>query len=203
MAANIARGLERVDPAGKPVYEARLQAFRKEVMVRLCGEDLVRLLGPSVLERLALGHKLWSFLERKTYKGEPLLARAGGWLARARPLRGKRVIFYHPSWVYLRRRFGLLLAAHVEDKPGVSPSAAHRAELLALVERRGADVIAMQAFYDDAIPRFLAEKGHLPLIVLPTEPGEEAGIPDLYALTDRILDRLLGALSGEAKPDGK
>ena len=53
------------------------------------------------------------------------------WTMRAASLAGVKVIAYHNSWPYFARRFRLDIAGVIEPRPGVAPSAAHLARLIA------------------------------------------------------------------------
>jgi len=81
IAKNIATGLSRIDPGHQQVYAANLKRFDDEVDRRLFGDELVRVLGPEILHRLARdSNAMIAFLEKKTYKGKPLIDLLGGWL---------------------------------------------------------------------------------------------------------------------------
>ncbi|MHC4832007.1 MAG: metal ABC transporter substrate-binding protein, partial [Planctomycetota bacterium] len=80
IAGNVARALERVDPAGKEAYAKNLKAFEARVDRAYFGEALVELLGADLLTRLARSGKLFDFLESKSFRGEKLSDKVGGWL---------------------------------------------------------------------------------------------------------------------------
>ena len=68
-------------------------------------------------------------------------AAIAGWEERAAPLRGKRVVLHHRSWVYMDNWLGLEEAAMLENKPGLPPSAAHLNELLQQLQAAPAALI--------------------------------------------------------------
>ncbi|MGH7463108.1 MAG: metal ABC transporter solute-binding protein, Zn/Mn family, partial [Longimicrobiales bacterium] len=53
------------------------------------------------------------------------------WESRAAPLKGKRVITHHKSWVYLEDWLGLQEVGNLEPVPGLPPTTSHLSELLA------------------------------------------------------------------------
>jgi zinc/manganese transport system substrate-binding protein len=59
------------------------------------------------------------------------------WEAKAAPLKGKKVIVHHISWVYLNTWLGLQQVGALEPKPGVPPTSGHLAELIALAKSPG------------------------------------------------------------------
>lgn len=68
------------------------------------------------------------------------------WKSVLEPFKNQKLIFYHNSWPYFLRRFGLSAAAFIEPKPGIPPSPAHIAFLLKLIQEQNIKVIAMEPF---------------------------------------------------------
>ena len=54
--------------------------------------------------------------------------------SKAAPLRGKRVITHHKSWVYLEDWLGLVEVANLEEVPGIPPTAAYLCGLVPAFE---------------------------------------------------------------------
>ncbi len=120
------------------------------------------------------------------------------WEQRAAPLKGRKVIAHHKSWVYLEDWLGLEEVATLEPVPGVPPTASHLGDLVSRFKSggQGADFIIRAPYQSDKASHWLAERTGIPAVMLPLTVGgsDEAG--DLFALFDDILDRLLGALAG-------
>ncbi len=185
IADNITAGLQRVDPAHADAYAKNAEAFKAEVLDRTFGHDLVAFMGGDLLVRLARSHKLVGFLEAKG-----LSDRLGGWMKAGASLRGRPVIFYHQSWAYFVDRFGLDVVGYIEDKPGISPSAAHKAELARAAKARGVQVIGVTSYYDTRLAEVLAEEIGAHVAIL---PGDVGGVPeatDPFALIDVLIQRL-------------
>ena len=183
--------LEELDPEGGPTYERGFQEFRSGLVRALFGKELVEAVGEEKLERLARGKELDSFLEANRLDGNPLTASLGGWLERARPLRGTRVITYHRDLSYLADRFDLQVVDFVEPKPGIPPTTAHRLELVEKIRREGVRFILTHSYYDDRAPAFLSEKTGIRVLTIPAAVGSVPEARDYIALFDVILDRLL------------
>ena len=115
------------------------------------------------------------------------------WEAKAEPLRGKRIITHHKSWVYLERWLGLEEVANLEAIPGLPPTATHLSRLLDRFADGGADVIIRSPYQDARPSEWLAERSGLPAIVLPLTVGGSEKATDLYTWFDDIIDRLLEA----------
>jgi zinc/manganese transport system substrate-binding protein len=119
------------------------------------------------------------------------------WETKAAPLRGKRIITHHKSWVYLERWLGLEEAANLEAIPGLPPTATHLSRLLDRFAEGGADVIIRSPYQDSRPAEWLSERTGLPSIVLPLTVGGTDEATTLYAWFDDIIDRLLEA-TGDA-----
>jgi zinc/manganese transport system substrate-binding protein len=119
------------------------------------------------------------------------------WEAEAAPLRGKRIITHHKSWVYLERWLGLEEAANLEAIPGLPPTATHLSRLLERFADGGADVIIRSPYQDSRPAEWLADRTGLPQIVLPLTVGGTDAATNLYAWFDDIIKRLLEA-TGDA-----
>ncbi len=115
------------------------------------------------------------------------------WEARAAPLRGKRIITHHKSWVYLERWLGLEEVANLEAVPGLPPTATHLSRLTQQFADGGADLIIRSPYQDERPAVWLSERIGVKAVVLPLTVGGTEGASDLFTLFDDILDRLLGA----------
>jgi len=118
------------------------------------------------------------------------------WERQAEPLRGRRIVTHHKSWVYLEDWLGLQEVATLEPVPGVPPTAGHLSRLLAQLgaNGQGADFIVRSPYQADKASLWLAERTGIPALVLPLTVGGTDGATDLFGLFDDILERLLGAL---------
>ncbi len=166
IAANIAAGLQRVDPAGAPVFAANLAAFTRRIDESLYGTELVGLLGAETLEPLARQGKLIDFLRTREFQGRKLIDSLGGWLGAALPFRGRKIVTYHDNWIYFTDLFGLRVVDFVERKPGIPPSARHVFELLDKIESEGVEVLMAANYFSRSQVETIAERsGATPVIV--------------------------------------
>src|SRR5213593_3319836 len=76
------------------------------------------------LARVAPEHRAVFERNRQAFLGE-LERRMGEWTKLMEPVRGAKVVVYHPQWIYFLTRFGLLEAGWVEERPGIPPSPQH------------------------------------------------------------------------------
>src|SRR6266480_4187241 len=106
-AGNICEGLKSADPPGAGYYESRKTDFFSRIDNALFGSELLKLVGIQKLTRLAWSGQLHNFLDSNKLAGQPLSAKAGGWLKAAEPLLGKKAFEFHKVWVYFSRVFGI------------------------------------------------------------------------------------------------
>jgi len=179
---NVDRAKGDIHPQGNPHVQTdprNLVPISRELSRRLA------LLDPS--NASVYEQRLEDFLGRWN-------AAVQAWETRAAPLRGKRGITHHKSWVYLERWLGIEEAANLEAIPGLPPTATHLSKLTAEFAEGGADFIIRSPYQDDRPSQWLSERIGVPAIVLPLTVGGTEEADDLFALFDDIINRLLGAL---------
>ncbi len=115
------------------------------------------------------------------------------WEQKVEPLRGRRVITHHKSWVYLERWLGLVEVSNLEAIPGLPPTAGHLSQLVSRFEHGGADFIVRSPYQDRRASNWLSERTGIPSIELPLTVGGNDRATDLFNLFDDIIDRLLEA----------
>lgn len=186
VADNIAAGLSRVDPANAAAYAANAKAFKLRIQEAMFGADLVKFMGGDLLVRLAQSGQLDTFLASKG-----LTSRLGGWMARAAPLKGKPIVFYHQSWPYFVNRFGLKVVGYVEDRPGIPPTAAHRDALLAQMKAAGVKVVEVTSYYDDRIPTLLAQSVGGRVAKVAGDVGGTPAATDYFTYIDSLITAFL------------
>jgi zinc/manganese transport system substrate-binding protein len=116
-----------------------------------------------------------------------------GWEERGRSLRGMKIITHHLAWVYMTHWLDLEVVGHLEDKPGIPPTAGHLAELLAGLEEQKVELIVRATYQSERPSEWLSERSGIPAVVLPHAVGATQEAKDLYSMFDDMLDRLLGA----------
>jgi len=195
IARNILVGLKKVDPDGAATYEKNYQRFVKEMDRRLFGEELIKILGPALLTKLALAGKLIPFLEQKEFRGKKLIDRLGGWMKQALPLRGRKIVAYHKNWAYFVRTFGLEVVDYVEPKPGIPPSPGHVAQVIRKMKEHRIKVLLAANYYDSSKVKSIAKRvGALPVIV-GLAVGGQPEIKDYFSLFDLWIGKLVDAFA--------
>jgi ABC-type Zn uptake system ZnuABC Zn-binding protein ZnuA len=118
------------------------------------------------------------------------------WTARLAPVAGVKLIAYHNSWPYFARRFRLDAIGFIEPKPGVAPSPAQLARLVAAGKKAGVRAVVHEPYEPEDASRFVAQKLGVPFVLLATSVGSVPEAKDYFALFDHnvaALARALGA----------
>ena len=109
------------------------------------------------------------------------------------PLAGKAVLAYHTSFVYLADAFGFRIAAEVEPKPGISPSAAYLTQLIARIKEQQIGVLIMEPYYEQRSAKYLSEQTGVRVAVLPQSVGATEQIKTYFDVFDGIVAALKNA----------
>jgi zinc/manganese transport system substrate-binding protein len=121
------------------------------------------------------------------------LAAMAKWKAEAAPLKGRNVVVHHISWVYLWDWLGMNQIGALEPKPGVPPTSAHLASLIATTKNGGNTLAIVRAAYQDGKPsEWLSDRTGVPAVSLPFTVGGDAQSKDLFGLFDSTIAKLLG-----------
>jgi zinc/manganese transport system substrate-binding protein len=112
------------------------------------------------------------------------------WEQRAKALNGKAAIVHHKSFSYLLKWLQVEAVADLEPKPGLPPTTAHLAELVALTKTTPPHFILVANYHDSKGAEWLADKTGIDMIKLPYTVGGSEKAMDLFTLFDTILSEL-------------
>ena len=189
VAKNIAEGLIKLDSDKKPAILERLKKFQDHIDEALFGKELIAEVGAGPLTRKALGGTLQDYLKERNK-----LDKLGGWLKKAAPLRGQKVVEFHKTWIYFAKLFGFELVGSVQPKPGMSPGPKDLLALAGTMAKNGVKLIIVDNFYPTAEPKSLADKTGAKVALVPDQPGGEVGAEDYFKFIDFVLDRMVEAV---------
>lgn len=192
MAANIAAAFEKIDVAHADEYKQNLERFEKRIDEALFGKELVDQVGGKQLARQTRQGRLVDYL-----KQADLADKLGGWLKRAEPLRGRSIVSYHKSWIYFAERFGFSIPVEIEEKPGISPSARHRDQVLALIRDQKIKTILQEVFYERSAADYLAKETGAHAVIVPLDLGAAVDAHTYFELIDMLLRHLLESETGQ------
>jgi zinc/manganese transport system substrate-binding protein len=113
------------------------------------------------------------------------------WEREAAPLKDLPLVVHHKDLSYLLSWLGMREIGTLEPKPGLPPSTAHLAGLLAALQRTPAKAVVRSAYQDPRAADWLAQQAKLPSVMLPYTVGGSARATDLFGLFDDTIARLL------------
>ncbi len=189
IARNTHGALCAVDPAGRATYDENLKLFGREIDEAMFGKELVEEYGGEFLWRKIRLGKLDDALQEDGAAGK-----LGGWMRKARALKGVKVLSYHKTYAYFAERFGFHLVAELEEKPGIAPPPKHLEDLLDLVKREDVRIILNDVFYPTDAANYVASKTGAKVLVVPIDVGGVEGVNSYVALIEYILDRMVSSL---------
>lgn len=129
--------------------------------------------------------------------GDKWRAAMARWDTEAAPLKGVPILVQHKAFPYLSAWLGLKEVAALEPKPGVEPTSAHLASVLASLQAQPAKMVIRSAYQNDTASRWIAERAKVPAVVLPFTVGGTPEAKDLFGLFDDTLRRMLQVLPRE------
>jgi len=179
--ANVDRASGDIHPSGNPHVQA--DPHNIAVIAAALAERMAELDGDN-----ADAYRL-NFANFLTRWGQAIEK----WETSAAPLRGKRVITHHKSWVYLERWLGLVEVANLEAVPGLPPTTGHLSQLVSRFENGGAEFIIRAPYQDQRASSWLSERTGIPSVEVPLTVGGSDRATDLFGLFDDIVEILLGA----------
>ncbi len=147
----------------------------------------------EALARLAPGDRAVFERNRARFIAE-LDTRLARWLGQMKPYAGTRVVVAHDTWPYFARRFGLVIAAAIEEEPGVPPSPAYLGLLMERMNQTGVRVVLAEPGASPALLRRIADGTGGRVVTLVPSVGGDPEARDYLTLFDVNIARLLAAL---------
>jgi len=120
------------------------------------------------------------------------------WEREAAPLKGKKIVSYHPDMVYFADRFGMDPVATIEIRAGIDPTPSHIEELIDRMRREKVDIVVRERHYPAGLAETIAQRTGAKLVELPVMVD---GVPEAttyVGLIDYNLQAMLKAVQGGA-----
>jgi len=111
------------------------------------------------------------------------------WYVALRQFSHFKSVSYHLTWRYFARRFDFDVVAQLEPKPGLAPTASHLLYLKKLIAQYPRVAVIQADFHPTKPAMSVIEGTSVPLIILPTEVGPDAG-PRYIDLINEIVRRI-------------
>ena len=180
----IDRSLGDVHPMGNP--HINLDPVMGKDMVRAIAEGLVR---------LDAAHESTYTTNLAAYQAK-LDAAIARWEKEAAPLRGKKLVSYHPDLLYFAARFGMEPVGTIELRAGVDATPRHIEELEEQMRREKVDVVVRELHYPAGLAETVAQATGTKLVELPVMAGGLPDTKDYISFVDHNVRTMVQALRG-------
>ncbi len=190
VAKHIAAKLTKLDPANASYFSGRLKAFEHRLDEAMFGQKLLASTDGGKLWAMLLKGKLDDFA--KQHGG------VGGWWGAMRPLAGTKIITYHRSWSYFAQRFGLVVVAELEPKPGIEPTPSHLSDVVEKIKSQGVKFLLMEPFYSRQAPDWLKSKTGIQVVDVANSVGGHPEASDYIAMIDHVVTHCTAAAAAAA-----
>lgn len=118
------------------------------------------------------------------------------WEKEAAPLKGKKLVTYHPDLVYFVERFGMEAFGTIEIRAGIDPTPSHIVELEDRMRRNKVDLVVRELHYPAGLAETVAQATGAKLVELPVMAGGMPQTKDSIGLIDYDLHTMLKAVQG-------
>jgi zinc/manganese transport system substrate-binding protein len=177
------RSLGDQHPMGNP--HINLDPVRAKAMVRAIAEGLSR----NFPEHAS------TFEKNATAYAKELDAAIVRWQEQAAPLRGKRVVSYHPDLIYFAERFGIEYFATIESRPGIDPTPGHVAALIERMKQAKVEIVVRELHYPAGLAETVAKTTGARLVELPAIAGGRPETKTYIGFIDYNVRALLKAVT--------
>ena len=155
-----------------------------------------KIIGGTIAEALSQadigGKSIYS--ENLQQFSEEIDEKLQSWMENYSDLYGQKIIFYHNTWPYFTNRFGLDVVQFVEPKPGIIPTPGHIEKLISVITEQQIKVVAMEPYFSDKAPKFLAEKTGVKIIKMAQSVGAQLPAKSYVEMIDYNLEILRSVL---------
>ena len=115
------------------------------------------------------------------------------WEKEAAPLKGEKLVSYHPDMIYFADRFGLVPVGTIEIRAGIDPTPAHIADLEEKMRRDKVDFVIRELHYPAGLAETVAQQTGATLVELPAMVGGVPQAKDYIGLIDYLVQTMLAA----------
>jgi zinc/manganese transport system substrate-binding protein len=123
-------------------------------------------------------------------------AAIAGWEKEAAPLKGKKLVSYHPDLIYFAERFGMIPFGTIELRAGISPTPSHIAELEEQMKRAHVEIVVRERHYPAGLAETIAQQTGAKLVELPAMVGGVPEAKDYISFIDYNVRTMLRAVRG-------
>jgi zinc/manganese transport system substrate-binding protein len=182
--SRIDRSLGDQHPMGNP--HINMDPVRGKAMVRAIAEGLARNFPESTP----------TFQKNAAAYTQELDAAIARWHQEAGPLKGKKLVSYHPDLLYLAERFGMENFGTIEIRPGVDPTPSHVADLIERMRQAKVEIVVRERHYPAGLAETVAKATGAKLVELPAMVGGVPEAKNYISFIDYNVRTLVKAVTG-------
>jgi zinc/manganese transport system substrate-binding protein len=121
-------------------------------------------------------------------------AKAAEWQKQLAPYKGAKLVTYHNDFVYFAERYGFQIVETLEPKPGIAPSAAHLAKVIATMKSAPSHVILVQPYQNRKTAETVARQTDATVVDVSQQPGALKNTTTYFELMDTLVNTIASAL---------
>ena len=118
------------------------------------------------------------------------------WEKEAAPLKGKKLVSYHPDLIYFAERFGMQAFGTIELRAGIPPTPSHIEELEESMRKNKVDIVVRELHYPAGLAETVAQATGAKLVELPAFVGGVPEAKDYISFVDYNVRTMLRAAQG-------
>ena len=145
------------------------------------------------LSRAAPEHRATFERNRQAFLAQ-LESRMAEWTKLMEPVKGSKVVVYHPQWIYFLTRFGLIESGWVEERPGIPPSPGHLVRLVRTMKDEKIKVLIYAPWNDQKLAEKIAEEAGAKPVLLAQMVGGVKGADSYIGALEYNIKTLSQAL---------
>ena len=145
------------------------------------------------LARMAPENRAVFEQNRKAFLAQ-LDQRMAEWTKLMEPVKGGKVVVYHPDMIYFLTRFGLVQVGMIEDRPGIPPSPQHLVSLIRVMKEDKIKVVLVEPWNDIKLANRVAEEAGAKAFVFASSVGAVKGAENYLGAIDYNIRTLAKAL---------
>jgi zinc/manganese transport system substrate-binding protein len=116
------------------------------------------------------------------------------WTKIMEPVKGAKVVVYHPDFIYFLTRFGLQQVGMIEDRPGIPPSPQHLVNLIRVMKDEHVKMVLVEPWNDVKLANRVAEEAGAKAFIMASSVGAVKGADNYLAAVDYNITTLAKAL---------
>ena len=127
-----------------------------------------------------------------------LTAKETEWRSLMAPYSGTKIVTFHNSWPNFAKAFNLVVAGHIEPKPGIPPTPSHTLEIINLIITEKIPLMLVEPYFDTKTPKYIAGKTGATVLTFYPSVGGTPEIKDYFSLFDHDINLLVSAMKGKS-----